>query len=635
MGRPKNGKIWKHFATSAGNTKSVICRYCDTVYKLANVNKMAKHLINCVKCPVMVKREIDQTNPGELTTTSSVNSTQFSDALSSSNYVQASKSCPKMSDEHKEYLHEKLAKAIIVSGAPFAMVEHPLWIEFFEELEPSYKLPNRKAISSKYLNKLYNETSNDITTQLKSARYLHLQCDGWSNIRSEGVINFLISKPEIVFVRSLATESNNHTSAYLAEEIMNVMKEYGEEKFVVLTADNARNVQGALKEVQNVYPHVVPLNCVAHCLNLISDDFLKCSTLKNCFLLVIEIIKTIKYNKVLSSIFSKICKDKGSGEQLKLPVKTRWGSYVTSLNSLINSKVPLQALAVHEKVNLKATTKSSLLCEDFWNMLNFNLKLFQPMAEWIITLESNQYSIHRVYFAFKDIQNKLRDAFLAITAIDDNDKKELLSSFGKRMKMCVKPIHLAASLLDPNSQGHDLTSSDYLIAMQFIYDMGTNFNVNVMVDLANYKAREDLWASSFVWSCIQEISPCTWWKSICVTTQLSRIAVRILTAPCTSAATERSFSTQSFIHSKKRNRLTADNAGKVCFISHNWNLCNKDIRQKGTSQNTLPAEDEIINSANSIEEAPSTSTGITHSTPHSSFNYFQSETDNNSDSDFD
>lgn len=102
-----------------------------------------------------------------------------------------------------------------------------------------------------------------------------------------------------------------------------------------------------------------------------------------------------------------------------------------------------------------------------------------------------------------------------------------------------EPIHLAASFIDPNSQGHDLTSSDYLIAMQFTYDMGTNFNINVKVDLANYKARgEDLWAKNFVWSCIEEIYPSTWWKSICVSTELSRIAVRILTGPCTSAATE-------------------------------------------------------------------------------------------------
>ena len=51
--------------------------------------------------------------------------------------------------------------------------------------------------------------------------------------------------------------------------------------------------------------------------------------------------------------------------------------------------------------------------------------------------------------------------------------------------------------------------------------------------------------------------------------------MRILSAPCTSAATERSFSTHANIHSKKRNRLTKENAAKITFIIYNWNIFNK------------------------------------------------------------
>lgn len=260
------------------------------------------------------------------------------------------------------------------------------------------------------------------------------------------------------------------------------------------------------------------------------------------------------------------------------------GKLPNEFKELVNSKAPLQTLSVLENVHLKATTKSALLSEDFWNMLNFNLKIFQPMSEWITIFESNQNNIYRVNYAFKNIRNKLREAFSSISEIDELQKQQLLSSFEERKEMSVKPIHLAASLLDPNSQGNDLSSSDHLIAMQFIYDMGTNFNVNVMVDLANYRARENLWANSFVWDSVEKISPSTWWKSICAQTELSKIAIRILTAPCTSAATERSFSMQSFMHSKKRNRLSADSAGKLSFVAYNWNLFNKNIPKMETSQ---------------------------------------------------
>lgn len=51
--------------------------------------------------------------------------------------------------------------------------------------------------------------------------------------------------------------------------------------------------------------------------------------------------------------------------------------------------------------------------------------------------------------------------------------------------------------------------------------------------------------------------------------------MRILSAPCTSAATERSFITHANIHNKKRNRLTTENAAKITFIKYNWNIFNK------------------------------------------------------------
>lgn len=57
--------------------------------------------------------------------------------------------------------------------------------------------------------------------------------------------------------------------------------------------------------------------------------------------------------------------------------------------------------------------------------------------------------------------------------------------------------------------------------------------------------------------------------------KLSKVATRILTAPCTSAVTERSFSKLGYIHSKRRNRLTCERAVKIAYISYNWDLLNK------------------------------------------------------------
>lgn len=59
------------------------------------------------------------------------------------------------------------------------------------------------------------------------------------------------------------------------------------------------------------------------------------------------------------------------------------------------------------------------------------------------------------------------------------------------------------------------------------------------------------------------------------------MAEKILTTPITSAATERSFSTFGNVHTKKRNRLTTERAGKITFIAHNYKLMNPKRKAKG------------------------------------------------------
>lgn len=68
-----------------------------------------------------------------------------------------------------------------MTGAPLSMVEHPLWQQFFHELQPLFRIPTRKAISTNHLDAIHKEMEKEITEELKSPNYLHLQCDGWSN----------------------------------------------------------------------------------------------------------------------------------------------------------------------------------------------------------------------------------------------------------------------------------------------------------------------------------------------------------------------------------------------------------------------------------------------------------------------
>jgi len=106
-----------------------------------------------------------------------------------------------------------------------------------------------------------------------------------------------------------------------------------------------------------------------------------------------------------------------------------------------------------------------------------------------------------------------------------------------------------------------LSQINDIAGVEYIFNVATAImpeeTQQIMIELAQYRSNEGLWSNNFIWSTeIKNLNPFTWWKGICGSSYLNKIAVVILSLPPSSAATERSFSTFSLIHTKKRNRLT-------------------------------------------------------------------------------
>ncbi|KAH9645081.1 hypothetical protein HF086_005626 [Spodoptera exigua] len=329
------------------------------MYRVPNVTKMGTHLLKCPKCPLVIRNELTES----CEETSLIASNTTNSAITEGGYVTSTPSDAtpllEFTEEKKRRLTKLLSKAIYVTGSPLSMVEHPLWREFFKELQPLFELPTRKVVSTTHLDTIYNEMEREITEELKSTNNLHLQCDGWSNRRNE---------------------------------------------------------------------------------------------------VAIDVIKSKKKSQILCALFKQIIAEKGSGEQLKLPSKTRWGSYFHAVRSLQNSKAALQCLAVHEDAKMiPADIKAHLLDEEFWKMIDESTAILEPITDYIFKLEGNESYINDVYMAFKDIKSRLVFLLPGFSSLfDDNIRDRILNAVDKRRENCIKPIHLAAYMLDPKCQGIEM-----------------------------------------------------------------------------------------------------------------------------------------------------------------------------------
>ncbi|KAL4577100.1 hypothetical protein LXL04_013203 [Taraxacum kok-saghyz] len=67
-----------------------------------------------------------------------------------------------------------------------------------------------------------------------------------------------------------------------------------------------------------------------------------------------------------------------------------------------------------------------------------------------------------------------------------------------------------------------------------------------------------------------------WWSTYgAETPELAEVARKVLSQPITSSSAERNWSTYSYIHSVKRNRLTCSRADKLVYVHSNARLCSR------------------------------------------------------------
>lgn len=466
-----------------------------------------------------------------------------------------------------------LAKAIYVSGTPLGIVEHPLWREFFSKLRPSFNLPSRKQISTTLLDSQYEKTKEVVEKEIKNAKILHLQCDGWSNVRNESIINFVVTQPKPYFVDFVASEANRHTGEYLGGQVEKVINKYGNKKFFSCIGDNAANQQAGLRIGTQKFPHIQTYGCVAHALNLLCKDILKLSSSSKVFGKAKKVIKKIKNSHRLHSLFTQRQREKEVQVTLKLPPETRWGYSMQSLESLIVNKGVLRLMAADPDIStdfdnanvqieeeddqdqdLPGEVKKFILDDQFWSKVEGLHELLQPIVACLTQVETDDVIMDKSHKFLSTMFSTLESLVKSSVAVDSRDKKNAEKCVQDRKKAIIKPIMLAATILDPAAMGSHLTQEDFMNGINFIFDTAKKSELDeavVMAQFANYRAKADIFGNEFAWVSCGNIDPLIWWKSLFGHTDLARLADRILTTPLTSAATERSFNTFGDTHTKK------------------------------------------------------------------------------------
>ena len=198
-------------------------------------------------------------------------------------------------------------------------------------------MPSRYKISEPSLDSEYDHIKVETVATIAASDSVGLMCDGWSNIRNETIINFVVSQPKPMFWKSFHTDLQSHTGEYIATEMLKVFEEFESEcckmVFGVVT-DNASNMKKAWRLIKERYPTIICYGCAAHGLNSIFCDMKKFETCKNIIKRAKGVIKEFRHTHMLVDMLKAIQKAENVNCTFKLPVKTRWASMITRIESV-------------------------------------------------------------------------------------------------------------------------------------------------------------------------------------------------------------------------------------------------------------------------------------------------------------
>lgn len=174
---------------------------------------------------------------------------------------------------------------------------------------------------------------------------LFVALDGWTSPAGKSLWNFVIHTPDgkdiLWRISDLSQES--HTAENLSQKIEEILTEIGIQRFAAIVTDSAANINLARKFINQKYPHIINIRCMAHCLNLITKDFVKHTFAARILNWSSAIVTYFKKSHLPQSLLENKIKEKNiKGGGLKTYVSTRWTTAYEMLKSIFQLEVCLK-----------------------------------------------------------------------------------------------------------------------------------------------------------------------------------------------------------------------------------------------------------------------------------------------------
>lgn len=470
-----------------------------------------------------------------------------------------------MDDEHAT-VYSAFAKVFAKYSLPHSLITRKPFLHALEVYKNSENITLSKVKLRDEILSLSKKNMDDILHHMvKSEDPVTLAIDGWTNVRSNKVINLLLISNGVAYYYCSVENWDNLNNAewlvsQLKEQINNLLL-LGI-RLTSVTSDNDNVMKTTCKILNQLFPVLIHVPCSAHILQLCLKKICEIPKVKDIIDDVLAIVNFIKSSTEETTILNNLqIAANVKPLKLKRPSKTRWSSLIKSISVLLKLKLYVSVIITN-------------LDNIFWANIEELYLLLQPFEEYTDQIQTDQATLYSVYLNIEKIKIKFMPDKLPL--IFSDIAADLKFTFEQKWNdhININLINTAKFFNFDITFNINNTTIEYITNWGSIYlttyRIGNEQNIEEVKKILDFQIIEmitkqaefkmlDSTIDNLKKYCVKNgkvYSPIlTWGRYQTSHYELSKVAIAIHSICPTEACVERSFSAQTDVHSKKRNRL--------------------------------------------------------------------------------
>ncbi|KAK9288101.1 hypothetical protein L1049_016548 [Liquidambar formosana] len=519
--------------------------------------------------------------------------------------------------EVRDQLKSEISRMFYSSGLPFHLARNPYCVSSYtfaaNDNISEFVSPGYNALRTTLLQK---ERANieQLLEPIKSTwkeKGVSIVTDGWSDAQRMPLINFMaVTESGPVFLKAINCKGKYKDKFYIAGLIIDTIAEVGAQNVVQVTTDNAPVCKFAGMLIESQYPHVFWTPCVVHTLNLALKNICAAvdsqrneATYAECHWITevagdaIMIRNFIMNHQMRLAIFSEFVTLK-----LLAVVETHFASVIIMLRRFKLIKHGLQAMVISDRwssyreddVGKAGFVKEKFLNDIWWDKIEYILSFTGPIYDMLQYVDTDKPTLHLIYDMWDSMIENVKMAIYQHEGKEENEESTFYSVVHAILidwwTKNSTPLHCLAHSLNPRYYSEEWLNEapnrvpphkDLEIqeernkCLKRYFPNAENRRVAIL-EYARFSGAGEGFSSFDSLHDRRGLDPKAWWMVYgAAAPLLQNIALKLLGQLCSSSCCERNWSTYSFIHSMKRNKIQPQRAEDLVFVHTNLRLLSR------------------------------------------------------------